>query len=132
MDKHRLESFSDGVFSIVITLLIFTIKMPDVDSHHLVAALLALLPSLIAYILSFLLIGMYWIFHHHSFLYIEKVDGVLLWMNILYLLCISFLPFPTLLMGKYYGESITVIIYGANLLIINIFPVLLIFYLKRK
>ena len=88
MKKNRVEAFTDGVFAIVITLLILELKLPDVGATELPSALRNLLPSIGAYVLSFGLIGMYWVFHHYSMTLIQEVDGVLLWLNILFLLFI--------------------------------------------
>jgi uncharacterized membrane protein len=130
MNKTRLEAFSDGVFAIVITLLILNVKLPEVDYTHLTEGLLALLPTVGVYVLSFMLIGLHWVFHHYSFLFIKEVDGLILWLNILFLLMMSFLPFPTMLLGKYPFQSLPLIIYGANLILANVFGVIYILYLR--
>jgi uncharacterized membrane protein len=132
MKKTRLEAFSDGVFAIVITLLILDIKLPKVDYADLPAGLSALLPTIGVYVLSFLLIGMYWVFHHYTFLFMKEADGVLLWLNILFLLFISFLPFPTSLMGTYAFHTIPIVFYGLNLLCANMTGLLSILYLNRN
>ena len=132
MKKNRLEAFSDGVFAIVITLLVLDIKIPHVDYSNLYSSLISLLPTIGVYVLSFVLIGMYWVFHHQAFTLIKEVDGVLLWLNIIFLLFISFLPFPTSLMGAYPFRFIPVVIYGSNLLLANLIGYLSIFYLNRN
>jgi uncharacterized membrane protein len=120
MNKNRLEAFSDGVFAIVITLLILDIRLPEVDYTHLPQALIAILPRILAYVMSFAVIGLYWISHHNSFTLISRIDRPFLWMNILLLLLISFMPFPTSLMGKYPFTTIPILIYGLNLVATNI------------
>src|SRR4051794_3390811 len=95
VSKVRLEAFSDGVFAIVITLLILEIRIPDVTQPELANALAAAAPKLLAYVTTFALIGLYWVFHHHALLLVRKVDGALLWLNLIELLGVSFLPFPT-------------------------------------
>ncbi len=131
MNKSRLEAFSDGVFAIVITLLILNVKLPETDYKNLSKALTDILPSIGVYILSFLLVGMYWMFHHYAFTLITKVNGTILWMNIIFLLFISFLPFPTLLMGKYPFQTLPVIIYGSNLLLANGTGLFFILYIRN-
>lgn len=131
MDKRRLESFSDGVFAIVITLLVLELKLPAVSYDALGASLLQLLPSISAYVLSFLLIGMYWVFHHHAYTLIDGVDGVLLWLNIVFLLLISFMPFPTMMLGRCPGQTLPVVFYGCNLLLANLHGLAMLLYLKR-
>ncbi len=131
MDKRRLEGFSDGVFAIVITLLVLELKLPAVNYDALGQSLLALLPSIAAYALSFLLVGMYWVFHHHAYTLLDGVDGVLLWLNIVFLLAISFMPFPTMLLGRYPGQTLPVVFYGCNLLVANLHGLAMLLYLRR-
>lgn len=132
MNKNRLEAFSDGVFAIVITLLILNVRLPEVEYAHLQEGLIALLPVIGVYVLSFLVIGMHWVFHHYSFLFIKEVDGVILWLNIIFLLMMSFLPFPTMLLGKYPYQSLPLIIYTSNLILANIFGFFYILYLRMN
>ncbi len=132
MKRTRLESFSDGVIAIVITLLVLSIKIPTVTYNNLPDDLITLLPSVGVYMLSFILIGMYWVFHHYTFRLIREVDGVLIWLNILFLLFISFMPFPTTLMSRYPFQSIPVVIYGINLILCNLTGFLGIIYLRRN
>ena len=132
MKKTRLEAFTDGVLAIVITLLILNVKLPEVDYDHLPEGLMNMLSSIGVYALSFLLIGMYWVFHHHTFSFIAEVDGFILWINIAFLLFISFLPFPTSLLGRYPVKELPILIYGINLLLINLTGFLGIIYLRRN
>jgi uncharacterized membrane protein len=131
MNKTRLEAFSDGVFAIVITLLVLNIKIPDVDYAHLPSALLGTIPQVMAYIMSFIVIGIYWVGHHQSFHLVSQTDGGFLWLNVLLLLCISFIPFPTILMGKYPFQGIPIIIYGCNLIATNATAFGMLMYLKH-
>jgi len=131
MKKTRLAGFSDGVFAIVITLLVLELRLPNVDYAALGPSLLALVPSLAAYVLSFLLVGMYWVFHHHAFSLIDGVDGVILWLNIVFLLFISFMPFPTMMLGRFPFQTLPVIFYGVNLLLANLNGLAMLLYLGR-
>jgi uncharacterized membrane protein len=104
LTTQRLEAFSDGVFAIAITLLILDIRPPDLaDGVHktLAAALLAIWPSYVAYVLSFVVIGIYWVNHHYIFKIYQHTDHLFNLLNVFFLLCISFLPFPTAVLGKY-------------------------------
>jgi uncharacterized membrane protein len=74
MNKNRLEAFSDGVFAIVITLLVLEIKVPHVTFDKLGPALFELLPKFLSFGLSFVIIGVYWVAHHNMMHFIEKVD----------------------------------------------------------
>jgi uncharacterized membrane protein len=120
MQKSRLEAFSDGVFAIVITLLILDIRFPEVEYDHFWPTLSSILPRILAYVMSFIIIGMYWVIHHNSMHVLRKTDRGLLWLNILLLLCISFIPFPTSLVGRYPFEAGPIIIYGITLITCNL------------
>jgi uncharacterized membrane protein len=115
----RLLSLSDGVFSIAITLLVFNLKVPilkhPVNEQDLPAAIFEMMPDFISYFLSFFVIGIYWVFHHWMFHYIIKVDNPLIIFNMLLLLFISFLPFPSALMGAYGEHPFTAIFYLCTL-----------------
>lgn len=123
METNRLEAFSDGVFAIAITLLILEIKVPTFDSA-LGPALLALWPSYLAYILSFVVIGAIWINHHAMFQHIERTDGTLLLLNVLNLMVVAFLPFPTAVLAEAFhhgkGEPVAAAFYGAVLTVLGL------------
>jgi uncharacterized membrane protein len=125
MNKNRVEAFSDGVFAIVITLLILDIRVPEVDYSQLLASLVAVLPRIFAYVISFGVIGVYWLAHHQSLQLIGKLNGFLIWLNLVYLLAVSFMPFPTALLGRYPMQ-----IYGLNLIVANTTGVMLTLYLR--
>jgi len=84
---------------------------------ELVPKLGALWPKLLSYALSFVLVGIYWVAHHNTFHYIKRSDRNLLWLSILLLMCIVFLPFPTALLGQYPEQQISIIIYAGTLVI---------------
>lgn len=122
LSTRRIEAFSDGVFAIVITLLILDIKVPDKIPEAMVATqllqkLFELWPKFLSYVISFWVIGVLWVTHHNAFHYIKRSDQVLLWLNILFLMCVAFIPFPTALIGQYGQQQIAVAMYGANLLV---------------
>ncbi|HTJ90483.1 MAG TPA: TMEM175 family protein [Acidocella sp.] len=100
---ERVEAFSDGVFAIAITLLILEVKVPRSPGAtiDLLKELQQLWPSYFALVLSFVMIGIYWANHHYVFKLFEKTDHSLNLLNLLFLLCISFLPFPTAVLGSY-------------------------------
>ena len=124
METTRLEAFSDGVFAIAITLLIIEIKVPP-PGTALGAELLGLWPSYLAYVVSFLVIGAIWINHHAMFKHIVRVDGMLLLLNVLHLMLIAFLPFPTAVLAEAFhrgtDEPIAAAFYGGILTVIGIF-----------
>ena len=99
MSKSRLEAFSDGVFAIAITLLVLSIEEP---SHYgrLGSELLHEWPSLAAYIVSFAIIGIMWLNHHSLMSHFAKVDRSFVYLNLLLLMTIAFLPYPTRVLGQ--------------------------------
>lgn len=132
MNKSRLEAFSDGVFAIVITLLILDVKLPDVPYDQLPRVLTDALPHLLAYIMSFIIIGLYWISHHISLTLLHKTSAAFLWMNILLLLLISFIPFPASLLGKYPFERIPLVLYGATLIATNLTGYAMLYHIYKR
>ncbi|MGI8824978.1 MAG: TMEM175 family protein [Chloroflexota bacterium] len=101
MATGRTEAFSDGVFAVAITLLILNVLVPEVRDGQLYAALLKRWPVYTSYAVSFLTIGIIWVNHHTMFSYIEKVDRMLLFLNLAFLMTVVFIPFPTALLGAY-------------------------------
>ncbi|MDH6121644.1 TMEM175 family protein [Kitasatospora sp. GAS204B] len=100
-DSARVEAFSDGVFAIAITLLVLNIKVPEADTgRELWHALAGEWPSYCAYLVSFLVIGVMWVNHHTVFSYIARVDRTLVFLNLLLLLVVAALPFPTALLAQ--------------------------------
>jgi uncharacterized membrane protein len=122
----RLVAFSDGVFGFAITLLITTIPLsleglpPSANEEQIRQYLLSLWPHLYAYILSFYIIGNYWVIHHRLFQSIIKFDAPLLWLNLTLLLFIAFLPFPTSLLGQYGHSSIITALYATTQMLITL------------
>ena len=104
MTKSRLESFSDGVFAIAITLLVIELRPPEVDvGETLARALWQQWPSYFAYLVSFLTIGVVWLNHHWILEQVVQVDGPLLALNLNVLLWAALLPFPTAVVGPLPG-----------------------------
>ncbi len=99
MNKARVEAVSDGIFAIAITLLVLTISVPD-DYSHLARQLGERWPSLAAYVVSFAVIGIMWFNHHSIFGYLAAVDAGLFYLNLLLLMTIAFLPYPTGVLGQ--------------------------------
>jgi TMEM175 potassium channel family protein len=132
LNTNRIEAFSDGVFAVAITLLVLNLQVPEVAasvvSRELVAKLLELWPKLLIYVLSFVIVGIYWVAHHNSFHYIQRSDRTLLWLNILLLMCIVFIPFPTALVGEYPQQRVSIVIYGGTLVITGLVLQLLWWY----
>ncbi len=118
LSTNRLEAFSDGVFAVAITLLVLNLQIPQLAAgNELVHKLGELWPKLLSYVLSFVIVGIYWVAHHNTFHYIKRSDRTLLWLNILLLMCIVFIPFPTALLGQYLDQQVAIIIYAGTLVL---------------
>jgi uncharacterized membrane protein len=126
MDSGRLEAFSDGVFAIAITLLVLDLIVPGMEEAHeigLGAALAAEWPSYFAYLVSFFVIGIIWINHHTMFTMVNQVDRRVLFVNLLLLLTISVIPFPTRLLAEYLldGDAgIAAAVYSATMFVMGL------------
>ncbi len=131
MEKNRVEAFSDGVFAIVITLLILDIKFSATSYNDLPQELWTMMPRLSSYLLSFTVIGLYWVGHHYYFKFIKKVNNVFLWLNLILLLLVSLLSIPTALLGRFPFETISTFLYGINLLALNSFGLVILSYISR-
>lgn len=118
MSKTRLEAFTDGVFAIVITLLILDVHIPQ-DQPLTLASLGSAAPHLLAFVLSFVIVGVYWVAHHSMLHFVKQVDRPLLWLNLALLLLIVFVPFPTALLGQHPDNLLAVTLYGVNLMLVN-------------
>ena len=99
MNKSRVETFSDGVFAIAITLLVLTIAEPS-TYRNLGHQLWDRWPSLLAYVVSFMVIGIMWLNHHSIFTYLERVDRPFVYLNQMLLLTVVFVPYPTGILGE--------------------------------
>lgn len=124
---ERLVLFSDAVFAIAITLLVIEIRLPHgiEDDRQLARALLALAPHYASFLISFLVIGRFWVGHHRLFGYLATHDARLLWLNLLFLLTIAFLPFPTAVLGAHIGSRVAVIFYGGWLMLAGMLQLVL-------
>jgi len=118
--KNRIESLADGIFAIALTLLVLDIKVPGLDpeedSSHLFLELAALWPKFAAFVLSFLIIGVHWFGHHALMHYIRRADRSFIWLNLLYLLLISSMPFSTALLGAHHEVPLAFVVYAGNLI----------------
>jgi len=134
LTTERISAFSDGVFSIAITLLVLNLRIPTIPSNvpsyadKVLDQLRTQWPSLLSYILSFVIVGIYWIAHHNMFHYIKRSNRPFLWINILLLMCVAFIPFPAGLLGQYPTQPISVIIYASSLILTNLMLSLLWWY----
>jgi uncharacterized membrane protein len=113
MSKTRLEAFSDGVIAILITIMVLELKTPDGTD---LAALRPLVPTFLAYLLSFINVGIYWNNHHHMLQATRRISGGVLWPNLHLLFWLSLMPFTTRWIGEHYREPVPTAVYGVVLL----------------
>ena len=113
MGKGRLEAFSDGVLAVIITIMVLEMKVPQGTD---LAALVAVLPVFLVYLLSFIYIGIYWNNHHHMLHAVERIDGRVMWANLHLLFWLSLVPFITGWMGENHFAAIPTALYGVVLL----------------
>jgi uncharacterized membrane protein len=113
MSKGRLEAFSDGVFAVIITIMVLDLKVPAGATF---GALSSVLPVFLSYVLSFIYVGIYWNNHHHLLHASEKVSGGILWANLHLLFWLSLAPFVTAWLGENPHAAVPVALYGAVLL----------------
>ena len=122
-DTGRLETFADGVMAIAITLLVLDLKVPATSGHAALGEQLRQQwPSYVAFIVSFLTIGIMWVNHHHMFKLIERTTHAFLMLNVLFLMPICFLPFPTSLVAQnFHGDrKLPAVVYGLTMVAIAI------------
>lgn len=118
MTKGRLEAFSDGVFGVAITLLILDVRpegggsgweMLSHEWHHI-----------LIYVLSFVVVGVYWVAHHHMMHFVTAADRTLLWLNLMLLLFVVFIPYVAGLLSASHADPSSIRIYASNLILINL------------
>ena len=132
-DPARVLALSDGVIAIIITLLVLEVHVPELAAgQSLAVALEEVRPSLSAFVVSFIIAGMYWVAHRDTFALIRRTDRGLVWLNLLYLLPLSLLPFGASLLGRYDQEPVALRIYGLVLVAIAFMRVLIWVYATRR
>jgi uncharacterized membrane protein len=124
MTKARLETFSDGVIAIIITIMVLELRAPH-DTNPV--ALLPLVPVFLSYVMSFIYLGIYWNNHHHLLHVVEHVGGGVLWANLHLLFWLSMVPFVTAWMGENHFAPWTLAFYG----IVQLFAAMAYFILTR-
>jgi uncharacterized membrane protein len=131
----RVLAFSDGMFAIAMTLLVVSIAVPtlsDTDSiHELADALNDLVPNFVSFFISFAVIGRYWLAHHRFIAMLSSLDQGLIGLNLVYLAFIAFLPFPTALLGEYFENPLSIVIYAVSVGIVSGWEVVLLRHAYR-
>jgi len=131
MKKGRLEAFSDGVFAIIITIMVLELKAPTGlygDDWH---SLLHIAPTFLTYVLSFIYIGIYWNNHHHMLYLVDTITGAALWANLNLLFWLSLMPFATAWMGENHFSKWPVVAYGVVLVMCAVAYTILAYILAK-
>jgi len=127
-DVDRIAAFSDAIFAFSMTVLTVDIKVPVVTgdlSTALPQAIIQQIPHLLSFVAAFLVVAMYWSGHHRMFRHIRRVDGRLIWMNILLLMLIAFMPVPTGYLGEYTNVPLIEALYASVLIAISLVSLML-------
>ena len=118
-DPTRVLALSDGVFAIILTLLVLEIRVPELSGDQgLDDAFREIRPSFVAFLISFVVVANAWARHRDLFALIRRTDRVLIWLNLLYMLPLAILPFGTALLGRYHHDSVALQLYGLILVAI--------------
>ena len=121
---ERLVFFSDAVMAIAITLMTLEIRLPELDparaADPINAALLTMVPHIAVYVLSFVVIGTYWVLHHRLFRLIKRYDITLIWLNLVFLMFVAFVPVATNALGDYSGLPIVTTLYAVSLALMGL------------
>ena len=138
--KGRLESLTDGVFAIIMTILVFNISVPelilftegDFASERLSAKFADLWPDFLAYVISFSTLGVFWVAHHRVFRWILYVDRPLIWINISFLMIIGLIPFSTTLLTQYLDSQNSIFAFSFNAILAGLLIYVIYYYVKRN
>ncbi len=131
---ERIIFFSDAIFSIAVTLLVLEIRLPtntsELTNEELLHALLALWPKYLGYVLSFLIIGSFWLGHHRRFRFIQRYDAKLIFLNLFLLMLIAFIPFPTAILSEH-GNQVGTIFYALTMSVTGLLSTSIWIYASR-
>ena len=114
MPKGRLEAFSDGVIAVIVTIMVLELHVPKADGW---SGFLLVLPPIAIYILSFVMVGIYWINHHELMRRSEQIDYPVLWANLVFLLGLSFIPFAADYVGEKHFDSVAALLYDMAMIV---------------
>lgn len=134
--KSRVEAFSDGIFAIIVTLLVLEIKVPHIHDNssqtELTTALMGIFPKFISWIMSFFTVAVIWVNHHKLFKQFKQLDSGIFWWNAVLLLWTSFIPFPTAVLGDYPGNFVSIVLYGSVMALMAASFSFMRYYVLRK
>ena len=132
-DPERVKAFTDGVFAIIITILVLEISVPaGLPEQSLADAIGEIGPELLAWVISFFIVGMYWVGHRDLFNQVRFVNRDVVWLNLLFMMPAALIPFAASVLGAYHDEPIALHLYGAVLIATALLRWLLYGYLMRR
>ncbi len=132
-DPDRVKAFTDGVFAIIITILVLEISVPpDLSEQSLAEALDELRPEMTAWVISFLITGMYWVWHRDLFNQVRAVNRDVVWLNLLFMLPAALIPFGASVLGEYPGVPLALHAYGVVLIATSVMRWVLYAYVTRR
>jgi uncharacterized membrane protein len=128
VSKNRMEFLTDGIFAVVMTLLVLDISVPQISSHYAIGNVAAgtelakrlfdLWPKMLSFGISFVILAIYWVAHHRQYHYIKHSNRALIWINMMFLMAICLIPFSTSLLGEYRELGMSILVYGGNSIVI--------------
>ena len=138
--KGRLEALTDGVFAIIMTILVFNVVVPELilftegefASERLSAKFADLWPDFLAYVISFSTLGAFWVAHHRVFRWILYVNRPLIWINISFLMVIGLVPFSTTLLTQYMHSQNSIFVFSFNAILAGLLIYAIYYYVKRN
>ena len=138
--KGRLEALTDGVFAIIMTILVFNISVPELilfaegdhASERLSTRFADLWPDFLAYVINFSTLGAFWVAHHRIFRWIVYVDRPLIWINISFLMIIGLVPFSTTLLTQYMDSQNSIFAFSFNAILAGLLIYAIYYYVKRN
>ena len=133
---NRIEAFSDGVFAIVVTLLVLELKVPELHDHGSVGELgqqlVELAPKFLSWLISFIIVCKFWLNHHHVLGLARYANYAMVWLNSIFLMSQSFIPFPTAMMGEYASNPLAVTAFGVVMAVNTLLFIALHAYILRN
>ena len=130
---ERVSALTDGVFAIVLTILVLEIAVPEnLSEASLRQVLEELRPTLVAWVISFLITAMYWVAHRDLFLRVRAVNRDVVWLNLLFLLPVGLIPFASSVLGKYPDDAIALHLFGVVMIVASVMRLVLYVYVMRR
>lgn len=135
LSKHRIEALTDGIYAVAMTLLVIELKLPNAEAIHsqseLIGGVIHLIPKFIAWIISFLVLALFWLGHHRLFHFVRQVDGKLLALNLVQLGLASLMPFCSALSGEFGLTLFAQVFYSVNMILMSAVSILVAKHIHR-